>query len=302
MYTLAKTIDDLPGLPSLYRLLRLTPGFRYIREYDFWLTLLTWLIFYFPLRSSLPHTQFRTLSHLARYACYFRYPNSTNLVTLVHLRLSSTGTHKLICMSGIRFRCIIETRPGGALRKPVGFLKVVCQFQDRQVNTPTWQYCYSCPVDSVLRRLQENLLSCERFFTSSGTDKSTCLSGTIVQFPGSLGPRGIPVSLRKVVCQFRDQRVPRNNVHFRSSYPVNSVQRGHQETLLPLQQLLASSGIDKPTRLPSNTVHLRYSSSGHLILSGPCSVASRRDMCLANLIHLLHPQLEGSVLPCKASP
>ena len=56
MYTLAKTIDDLPGLPSLYRLLRLTPGFRYIREYDFWLTLLTWLIFYFPLRSSLPHT------------------------------------------------------------------------------------------------------------------------------------------------------------------------------------------------------------------------------------------------------
>ena len=126
MYTLAKTIDDLPGLPRLYRLPRLTPGFLYIRKYDFCLTLLTWLIFYFPLRSSLLHTWFCALSHLARYACYFRHPNSTNLLTLVHLRLSSTGTHKLICMSGIRFRCVIETHPGGALRKPVGFLKVVC--------------------------------------------------------------------------------------------------------------------------------------------------------------------------------
>ena len=124
--TSAKMIYGLACLLGLYGLPWLTPGFLDICKYDFWLTLLTRLISYFPLRSSLLNTWFRALSHLARYACYFRHPNSTNLVTLVHLRLSSTGTHKLICMSGIRFPCVIETRPGGALRKPVSLLKVVC--------------------------------------------------------------------------------------------------------------------------------------------------------------------------------
>ena len=122
----AKTIYGLPCLPNLYALPRLTPGFLNICKYDFGLTLLTRLIFYFPLRSSLLNTWFCGLSHLARYACYFRHPNSTNLVTLVHLRLSSTVTHKLICMSGIRFPCIIETRPIGALRKPVSLLNIDC--------------------------------------------------------------------------------------------------------------------------------------------------------------------------------
>ena len=78
------------------------------------------------LRSSLLNTWFHALSHLARYACYFRHPNSTNLVTLVHLKLSSTETHNVICMSGIRFPCVIETSLAGALRKPVSLQKVVC--------------------------------------------------------------------------------------------------------------------------------------------------------------------------------
>ena len=123
-----------------------------ISKNDLWLTLLTRLIWITPAYNWLPgHLQkrflaylaymayillpaplkpsqfwFRALSHLARYACDFPHPNSTNLVTLVHLRLSSTGTHKLICISGIQFPCVIETRPSGALRKPVSLLQVVC--------------------------------------------------------------------------------------------------------------------------------------------------------------------------------
>ena len=97
----------------------------HISKNDLWLTLLTRLILLpAPLKPS--QYWFRALSHLARYACYFPHPNSPNLVTLVHLRLPSTGTHKLICMSGIWFPCVIETRPGGALRKLVSLLKVVC--------------------------------------------------------------------------------------------------------------------------------------------------------------------------------
>ena len=127
-------------------------GRYFISKNDLWLTLLTRLIWitsaytwlpghqqkrflaylactaYILLPAALKPSQFwfRALSHLARYACDFPHPNSTNLVTLVHLRLSSTGTHKLICMSRIRFPCVIETRPGGALRKPVSLPQVVC--------------------------------------------------------------------------------------------------------------------------------------------------------------------------------
>ena len=51
----AKTIYGLPCLLSLYGLPWLRPRFLDICKYDFWLTLLTQLISYFPLRSSLLH-------------------------------------------------------------------------------------------------------------------------------------------------------------------------------------------------------------------------------------------------------
>ena len=123
-----------------------------ISKNDLWLTLLTRLIWITSAYTWLPgHLQVRflaylaytayillpallkpspywfcALSHLARYTCYFPHPNSTNLVTLVHLKLSSTETHNVICMSGIRFPCVIETSLAGALRKPVSLQKVVC--------------------------------------------------------------------------------------------------------------------------------------------------------------------------------
>ena len=133
-------------------LFRIYHRFFHISTNHLWLTLLTWLIWitsayiwlpghlqkrflaylaytaYILLPAPLKPSQywFRALSHLACYACDFPHLNSTNLGTLVHLRLSSTVTHKLICMSGIRFPCVIETRPGRALRKPVSLLQVVC--------------------------------------------------------------------------------------------------------------------------------------------------------------------------------
>ena len=116
-------------LSLLTRLIWITPAYTWLpghlqKQFLAYLAYTSYILLPTPLKPS--QYLFRALSHLARYACDFPHPNSTNLVTLVHLRLSLMGTHKLICMSGIRFPCVIETCPGGALRKSVILLQVVC--------------------------------------------------------------------------------------------------------------------------------------------------------------------------------
>ena len=93
--------------------------FNCISKIDLWLTLLTrliwispaypWLIwilsYYFLTPRTSKHSRFwyRALSHPAPYSCYLLYPNSTNLVILVHFRLATSlfgRTHKSIFISG----------------------------------------------------------------------------------------------------------------------------------------------------------------------------------------------------------
>ena len=97
----------------------LVSGIPVISKNDLWLTLLTrliwispaypWLIwilsYYFLTPRTSKHSRFwyRALSHPAPYSCYLLYPNSTNLVILVHFRLATSlfgRTHKSIFISG----------------------------------------------------------------------------------------------------------------------------------------------------------------------------------------------------------